>query len=181
MGALQEILIFLVSSLFGLYILAVILRFVLALARADFYNPISQVIVTVTNPPLRLLRRIIPSIGRIDTAAVVLVLALKLIELSIISLLIGSGIALLPLLLIAIRQILTLLVWVYIVTLIVEAIMSWFGPSMAHNPLAGLLRGINRPLLAPIRRVLPPLGMIDLSPLIAILGLNILLILLRAL
>lgn len=181
-AALQNVSIFLVSTLFSLYILMILLRTLLAMARADFYNPISQFLVTATDPALRPLRRVLPSIGMIDTAAFFLMFALKILEIWLVALLSGLAIGLGILLLASLFQLLQLVIYVYIFSIIIEAVMSWFaaGGSMRPNPLASLLHSLNRPLLAPLRRILPQTGMIDLSPLVAIIGLNVLLILLNS-
>lgn len=182
MGAIGNALVFLVATLFTLYIGAVALRFLLALVRADFYNPLSQFIVTVTNPLLRPLRRLIPAVGRIDTAAVVLLLALALAKTGLVVLLAGMPILAVPIVALAIRDLVEIFIYLYIGSLIGEAVMSWLAAARGgYHPLAVLLADLNRPLLAPIRRVIPPLGMVDLSPLIALLVLNALLIVLHSL
>ena len=72
--------IFLIDTLFSLYILAIVLRFLLQWTRADFYNPISQFLVKITHPPIKQLRRFIPSVGKIDTSSLVLALALQMVS-----------------------------------------------------------------------------------------------------
>ena len=76
---LTDPIIFLIDTLFSLYILAVLLRFLLQWCGADFYNPISQFLVKATHPPLKILRRFVPSIGKIDTSSLILVLALQML------------------------------------------------------------------------------------------------------
>ncbi len=179
---LQNVAVFLVSTLFSLYILILMLRTLLALSRADVYNPISQFLISATQPVLRPLRRLLPSVGPIDSAAFFLIFTLKLMELWLIALLSGIGVGLLALMVLSLVQLARLVIYIYIVSLIIEAVMSWFmaGGGMRHNPLASLLHSLNRPLLAPLRRALPQTGMIDLSPLVAIIGLNVLLILISS-
>ncbi|OBS08147.1 YggT family protein [Acidihalobacter prosperus] len=180
MGAGAQIGLFLVNAVFSFYIIVVLLRFLLALVRANFYNPISQFVVTLTNPPLKLLRRIIPSVGRIDSASVVLLIALQIAEIYLTAWLQGITPPLLPVLLIALRELLVLLVYVYIGAIIVQALLSWVSPmGGGYNPVAGVLDSLTAPLLAPLRRVVPLIGMIDLTPLVALLLLNVALILVR--
>lgn len=160
-------LVFLIKTAFGLYILAVLLRFLLQLSRADFYNPVSQVLVKVTQPVLRPLRRVIPGIAGIDIAAVVLLIALQLIELVLVSLVqTGAVVSLLPLLVLAVAELLDLVLNVYLVAIIVQAILSWVQPG--YNPATAILYSLTEPVLRPAQRIIPPLGGLDLSPLVVI-------------
>ncbi len=178
MNVLQQIGAFLIESLFSLYIGAVILRMLLGYAGANFYNPLSQFLVKVTNPVLVPLRRFIPSIGKIDTAAVVLALGLTLIK-TILLLLIGYGdFSLIAALIYSIIDLIKVVIWIYIISLIIQAVMSWVG-SAHGNPVAPLIQSLTDPLLRPIRRVVPNVGALDLSPMVAILLLNILLIIVQ--
>lgn len=179
----NNVAVFLIHTLFTLYIVAVVVRFLLAWVRADFYNPLSQAIVQITNPVLIPLRRAIPSLGQVDTASIVLAVGLKLLELWLLALIGGVGFNLPALLIIAILQLLELVVWIFIVSIIVQAIMSWVSPSSSHygNPMASILYSLNEPLLRPVRRVIPQIGMLDLSPLVVLIGLNVVLIVLRSL
>jgi YggT family protein len=181
---LQDISVFLVSTLLSLYVIALMLRMLLAMARADFYNPISQFLVTVTNPPVLLLRRFVPPVGRLDTAVLLLIVVLKMLEIWLVATMRGVNPPFGVVFMVTVFQLLQLLIYIYIVSIIIHAIMSWFmaaGGQMGRNPLSGLLNSLNRPILDPIRRVMPRMGMVDLSPLVAIIGLNVLLILLRSL
>ncbi|MEJ2059436.1 MAG: YggT family protein [Gammaproteobacteria bacterium] len=183
-GMGQDIGAFLVHTLFTIYIVIVMLRVLLALVRADFYNPMSQFIVRATNPVLVPFRRLIPSIGRIDTGAIVLLLLLKLIELALLLMLgggnFGQSMSVLPLLLfMAVFELIRLLINVYIFALIIQAVLSWVSPGAYGNPMALLLYSLTEPLLRPIRNILPPMGMIDFSPMAAIILLYILQIVLN--
>lgn len=183
MQALQNVTEFLVGTLLSLYVSALILRMLLGMSKADFYNPVSQFLVTITNPPLRILRRFIPAAGPIDTASLLLALVLKMLEIGIIAGLHGVAVPIFGLLLISVVSLLKLVIWIYIISIIVQAVMSWFQASggMGRNPVADLVYSLNRPVLNPIRRILPSTGMVDLSPLVAIIGLNVLLILINSL
>ena len=180
---LQEISIFLISTLLSLYVIALMLRMLLAMARADFYNPISQFLVTITNPPVLLLRRFVPSVGRLDTAVLLLIVVLKMLEIWLVAVLRGFDPAIGTVFMVGVFQVLQLLIYIYIVAIIIQVVLSWImaaGGNMGRNPLTNLLYSLNRPILDPIRRVMPQMGMMDLSPLVAIIGLNVLLILLRS-
>jgi len=164
---------FLITTLFSLYILAVMLRFLLGAVRADFYNPISQFLVRITNPLLLPLRRIIPGIGKYDTASLVLLLILQFISLVVIVLLRGGNIAFIPLLAAAIIKIILLLINVFIFAIFVQVILSWINPG-TYNPVNALLNSLTSPVLRPIQRVIPPVSGMDLSPLFALIGLQVL-------
>ena len=181
-NAFGNVSVFLIHTLFTLYILVVMLRFLLAWVRADFYNPLSQFLVTATNPVLVPLRRFIPSLGSIDTASIVLMLGLKLIELWLLAWIGGVAFNLPLMVVVAVFQLFELFIYIFIVSIIIQAIMSWVSPGMQYyqSPIGSILHSLNEPLLRPVRRVVPRIGMVDLSPLIAIIGLNVVLILLRS-
>lgn len=184
MNALQEIAVFLISTLFQLYIVVVMLRILLGWAKADFYNPISQFIVNLTNPVLLPIRRFIPSLGKIDTAAVVLALSLMVVKLLLLALLgdkayPGFGLLIVFIFFVAILDLIKLTIWIFIFSLIVEAVISWLGNSY-NNPVASITFSLNQPLLKPLRRFNLSVGMVDLTPLAAILLLQVLLILIES-
>jgi YggT family protein len=160
--------IFVIDTVFSLYILAVLLRFLLQWCGADFYNPISQFLVKVTHPPLKILRRFVPSIGKIDTSSLVLMLALQMLADFSISLLIsGSMINIGALTLTAIAQLISLLLNIFVFTIFASAILSWINPGSFYST-ASILTTLSNPLLNLIRRIIPDLGGIDLSPLVAL-------------
>jgi YggT family protein len=164
---------FLVSTLFSLYIIAVMLRFLLGLVRADFYNPVSQFLVRITNPLLIPLRKVVPSIGKFDSAALLLMIVLQLAAITLILLLRGDGISSAVLVIITLATLISLLISVYMFAIIVEVIISWMNPG-SYNPVSSLLHSLTNPLLRPIRHLVPPIAGIDLSPLFAIIGLQVL-------
>jgi YggT family protein len=164
---------FLISTLFSLYIMAVMLRFLLGLVRADFYNPVSQFLVRITNPLLIPLRKIVPSIGKFDSAAMLVMIVLQLAAITLILLLRGEGISSAILVIITLATLISLLINVYMFAIIVEVIISWMNPG-SYNPVSSLLHSLTSPLLRPIRHLVPPIAGIDLSPLFAILGLQVL-------
>ncbi len=176
MEALQNVGIFLVQTLFSFYIGAVLIRFLLALSRANFYNPLSQFLVKITNPVLVPLRRMIPAVGKLDTAAIVLALGLTLLKFFLLDLL---GLQLDNIVIISIADLLHTVVNIYIFALIIQAVLSWVGNSH-DNPLADILNSLTEPLLRPIRQFVPVIGMVDLAPMAAILLLYIVLIVLQS-
>jgi YggT family protein len=171
--------VFLIQTLFGFYILAVMLRFLFQWARADFYNPLVQFLVKLTNPPLVPLRRLIPGFMGLDMAAVVLMLALQFLELLLILLLSGQGANLMGLLVLTIAELLGLLINVLFWAVIIQAILSWFSPDYRH-PAVRLLHQLTEPVLRPARRLLPPFSGLDLSPILVLIALQLLKLLLVA-
>ncbi len=171
--------VFLVQTVFGLYILAVMLRLILQVARADFYNPVSQFLVKATNPPLVPMRRMIPGVMGIDVAAIVLMLILKAIEIFLITLMSGVSLSIMGLIVFSIADLLELLLNVFFFTILIQVILSWVNPG-GHNPAVALLYGINEPLLSRARRLIPPISGFDLSPIVVMITLQLLSILLIA-
>jgi YggT family protein len=163
---------FLIETIFGLYILIVMLRFLLQWARADFYNPVSQFIVKATQPALKPLRKIIPGIGGLDAAALVFMIILKLVELWLVTGLLGLSPQIGGLVILSIADLLGLLINVFIFSILIQVIVSWVNPGM-HNPVMGLLHSLTEPLLGPARRVIPPISGLDLSPIVVIIILQL--------
>lgn len=165
-----------VYSLMSLFLVIVILRFLLQLVRADFYNPVSQSIVKITMPLLKPLRKFIPSVLGIDTASVVLIIVVQLVATSLLAMVSGVwGIILnpLPLILWGLVGALTIISSIFFWCMIISIIGSFIAP-MSNHPLLTLANQIINPLTAPIRKVIPPLGgVLDISPIIVLLGLKI--------
>lgn len=177
MGYFSNALVFLISTAFGLYILAVMLRFLFQLFRADFRNPFSQFLLTITTPVLRPLRQIIPGIMGIDWPAVVLLLLLKMAELFIVGVLQGAVLPIGNMIIIAIASLLQTAVYIIIFALIIRAVLSWVAPG-TYNYMVGLLNSITEPLLSPIRRRMPATGDMDFSLLVLLVLLQLVLMLL---
>lgn len=178
MEAMRDIANLLVQTFFNLYLLALLLRLLLQMARADFYNPISQFLVKATQPVLAPMRRLIPSIGNFDSATIVVVLLLQIIATAILVLLKGYS---LP-------NPITLLMWgalgtvgmiinIYFVAILASIILSWVAPG-SYNPTILLLHQLTEPVMAPFRKIIPPLGGLDLSPIFVFLSINVLQIIL---
>ena len=180
MNPMMEIAYLLTQTFFSLLLMVVILRLLLQMSRADFYNPISQALVKVSNPLLLPLRRFIPPLGKIDSASVVLALLVQML-------------AIVPLLLIfgaRIPNIVTLLGWsvigclalvanLYFFGILINIILSWVAPG-THHPAAALLYQLTEPVMQPFRKLIPPMGGIDLSPILVFLSINVVQILIKS-
>lgn len=172
-------LVFLVDILLGLYILAVLLRFLFQVVRADFYNSFSQALVTITNPTLAPLRRVIPGFYGIDVAAIVLLLILQCLKNFIIWLIQGVQPKVMGLVVVSAADLLQLTLWVFIMAIFIRVILSWVSPYAARqHPAVGLLNNLTDPLMRPARHMIPPMGGIDLSPIVVFILLYLTIILL---
>ncbi|MBQ0732246.1 MAG: YggT family protein [Oleispira antarctica] len=164
MTPLTQVGMLVINTLVGLYLLVVVLRFLLQLVRADFYNPVSQFIVKATNPLLIPLRKVIPGWGGIDIASLVLALLVQAIAVVLILLLNGIQ----PPIQVALWAsigVLSLLLKVYFWGLLITVIASWVAPN-SYNPVLILINQILEPVMKPIRKIMPDMGGIDLSPII---------------
>jgi len=159
--------VFLIDTVFSLYILAVMLRFLLQWTQADFYNPVSQFLVKITHPPLRVMRRFVPALGRIDTSSLLLALLLQMLANVSILALKGIGIGFVALALLSLTDLLKMLLDIFVYAIFAGAILSWFAAG-SYGSAASILYSLTEPLLSVCRRLLPDLGGIDLSPLIAL-------------
>jgi YggT family protein len=179
MGAINEIFGYLIQTIISLYLLAMLLRFLLQLVKADFYNPMSQFLVKVTNPVVVPLRRLIPGYGGLDLSSLLLSIVLQL--LAIIALLLLNGLAL-PnpglLLLWSVLGVIGLLVNIYFFALLAMIILSWVAPGSNH-PAIHLLHQITEPVMAPFRKALPSMGGLDFSPILVFILINVIQIALR--
>ncbi len=173
MNALNDILVYLIQILLSLFLLAMLLRFLLQLVRADFYNPISQFLVKVTNPLVLPLRKVIPGYAGVDLASLLLAVLLQLLAIVAILLLSGIGMPSIALLLIwSVLGIVSLLVNIYFFALLAMIILSWVAPGSNH-PAIYLLYQITEPIMAPLRKLLPPMGGLDFSPILVFILINI--------
>ncbi len=179
MNALNEIFIYLLQTLLSLYLLAMLLRFLLQLVRADFYNPICQFLVKVTNPLVIRLRRVIPGLGGIDLSSLLLSILIKLAGIVILILLYGVPLPSVVLLLLwSALGVIGLLVNIYFFALLAMIILSWVAPGSNH-PAIYLLHQITEPVMAPFRKALPPMGGMDFSPILVFILINVIQIALR--
>ena len=164
-----------VQVLFGLYILAVLLRFLFQLVRADFYNPISQFLVVLTNPLLKPLRRVIPGLFGVDLASLVLLFALQMLEMYVLTWLNNMTPGLLSLTVASLVSLVRLVINVYFYAVLLRVILSWFMPyGVRQNPAGDLLVSLTEPLMRPARRLIPAVGGLDLSPIAVLVGLQLL-------
>lgn len=157
--------IFLIETFSRLYLLTFLLRILLQIARADFYNPVSQFIVTVTNPLVVPARRIIPSIRNFDFPTFLILFVLQAMVLIVIFALRGGFLPVVSLLWLTLLTLATMTLWIYIFCVLIWVLMSWVG-QRGYSPFAQFVGQLVNPLLRPVRRICPDIGGLDLSPLI---------------
>ena len=160
-------LVFLVQTLFDLYIIVVLVRLILQITRADFYNPVSQFIVKVTSQVLNPIRKVIPGYGGIDIASILLIVALKFIEIVILALILSGGLQVFAAIIWTLPALVELLLNFFLFAIFIQAILSWVSPD-PYNPVMRILNSITQPVLTPLRNAIPAFSGIDLTPMIAI-------------
>ncbi|AIA74803.1 YggT family protein [Halomonas sp. XH26] len=164
----------LVNSLINIYLFLLMLRFLLQASRADYYNPLSQSVVKITQPVVGLFQGFLgPVAGRFDLATLAAGFVLKVVSMLAIFMVIGVGMPPIPGLLIAgIAALANAILKIYFFAMIVMIILSWVAPNASH-PGALLVMQLVEPIMAPVRKVIPPLGMIDLSPIVVFIAINL--------
>lgn len=180
MQPLFQIATLIIQTVASLYLVFVVLRFMLQLARADFYNPFSQAIVKVTNPLLMPLRKVVPGFFGVDFACIVLALLISFIAIEL-NLLVITGSLHNPgvILIWAVLGLLKLITYIIFGGLIITIIASFIAPHSSH-PILTLVHQLMTPIRAPFSKILPPMGGLDFSPILIILAINIVWILLDA-
>lgn len=161
--------VFLIDILFHLYTVVLMLRLILQWARADFYNPVSQFIVKITNPLVRPLRKIIPGFFGIDFATLVLILALTSIKILIVYSLSGYSLVSGLLVITVLLDTIDLLLNIFLFAIIIQALLSWVNPD-PYNPVVALLNSLTWPILKHFRKLIPPISGFDISPIFAIIA-----------
>ena len=164
-------LVYIINTLSMLVTFVFLLRFWLPWFGADFRNPIAQGILRVTSPVINPLRRIVPSIGRIDTATILVLFIVQAGTVLLIMFLSGNPITAKFVVLSSIMGLLQQSVRIFTFAIIIRIVLSWFAPQ-THNPATALLASMTDPILRPFRRFIPPIGGFDISPLFAIIALT---------
>ena len=163
---------FLITTLFDIYMGLLLLRMILQWVRADFYNPLSQMIWKLTNPPVLPLRNIIPRWKNLDTAALLVLVVVAIVYVALVGWIFTTGIAPLSIVWYALLKCIVAVIHVYFISLFAQAVLSWLGPGV-NNPAANILWSMNEPLLRPVRKFIPLVAGLDLSPLVVMLALQV--------
>ena len=164
---------FLIQSLFGMYLLILMLRVILQFNRAEFHNPVSQFVIKLTNPVVMPLRKFIPSYPRVDLAVVLVLLILDMFKLLAIAwIALDSVPNPFGLFIWSLGDLSKILINILFYAIIISVVLSWLMPTL-QNPLTSIVHRITAPLLSMARRMIPPVSGFDLSPLVVIIGLKL--------
>jgi len=169
---------FVLETIFGLFVLAALVRFWMQAFRAPARNPIAQFSMALTDFAVKPLRRLIPGFMRMDWASLVVALALEFVlqvlEFTVLAGALPNGGVLSALLFLAFVRLVRLSIYIFIVVIIAQAVMSWVSP---YHPAAPFFNALSDPLLKPVRRFIPPIGGVDISPVFVLIGLQLILML----
>jgi YggT family protein len=172
-----QALIYIIEALSTLVLIAFLLRFWLPWFRVDFRNPVAQAILRITSPLIVPIRRVLPPIGKLDTATIVVMFGIKYLTIWIVLLLAGVTAGILTIAIASVFGLVHLSVNIFMFVIIISIVLSWIAPN-TYNPVSAMVHAIAEPLLRPFRRLVPPLGGIDISPVFALILLGALRILL---
>lgn len=170
-------LVFVLNVVVGLYLLLVLLRLFLPVVGANFHNPLAQGILKATSPLVIPVRRILPPLGRIDTATVVVAFGIQYLLLWLLAVIQGFPLGIVNLLVGAVFALLFTTIRLFTYAIIIRVIISWISPG-TYNPAIELIASLTDPVIRPFRKLLPPMGGFDISPLFALLALGVATILL---
>ena len=159
--------VFIVNAVTSLYLLVLLLRFWMPLLGADFRNPLAQGILRLTSPLVIPLRRILPAVGRIDTATVLVAFIIQYVTILILLLIIGERAGFVPIAVTAIVKLVVLSINLFVYAIFIRIILSWLSQG-AYNPATAIITTLTEPVLRPFRRIIPPLGGLDISPVFAV-------------
>ena len=162
-----QALVFVVNAVAQLYLFVLLLRILLPWLGADYRNPITQAILKITSPVVVPLRRIIPPVGRVDTATVLVAFIIQYLLILLILLIFGRTADIGTIALTAVVDLVLLLLRLFVFAIIIRVILSWISPG-GYNPALAIIHALTDRVLLPFRRIIPPLGGLDLSPLVAI-------------
>ena len=167
MTQLTNGLLFLVRIIFNAYLLIIMLRVLFDLFGTDYFNPISQFIWRVSNPPIKLIKKVIPNLKKFNMAALVLIIVLELVKLYLFVLIAGEIPNILGLFVWAFAGLLSQFVSLYFYLILFSVILSWIMPTY-RTPISVVLFRLTDPILAPARKIIPPIAGLDLSPIVVI-------------
>jgi YggT family protein len=169
---MRDALTFIFRTLLDLYVITFVLRLILQWVRADFRNPLTQFVLRVTNPLVIPARRLIPAVGNLDTATLVVILLLELLmTVVMINLACLGSAGFGQILFLTVLRVIYLTLRIYLFIILIYVVLSWISPG-TYNPAVKLLASIADPVLRPLRRVIPTIAGLDLSALFAIIGIQ---------
>jgi YggT family protein len=159
--------VFIVNAVTSLYLLVLLLRFWMPFLRADFRNPLAQGILRLTSPLVVPVRRIVPPLGRLDTATVLVAFIIQYVTVFLLLIIVGQTAGFVPIAATAVVKLVVLSINLFVYAIFIRVILSWVAQG-SYNPATAIIATLTEPVLRPFRRLLPPMGGFDLSPIIAI-------------
>ncbi|MCH7744221.1 MAG: YggT family protein [Proteobacteria bacterium] len=154
--------VYLIQTFFGIYFILIMVRFLMQVARVDFYNPLCQGIVKVTDPAIKPLRRVLPTVRGVDFATLTVAFIVQLIAVVLVMLIVGGYPFLPEYIAWVFLGMFSIIFDIYFFALLVMVISSWIAPYSNH-PALSLINQLTEPLCKPARKLLPPMGGIDFS------------------
>lgn len=175
-ASLNNAILFLINTVFDLYLFVLCIRLILAWSRADYFNPITRTIIQLTQPIIAPLRRLIPNYARIEFSTLTFIIFLEIIKIYILSLLLMADASITIIMIMALQSVIKLILNTFFYAIILHVILSWVRPG--YSPLGQVLIQLSSPILRPCQRLIPPIGGLDFSPVLALIILQFLIILL---
>ncbi len=170
---IQKALILIVTSVFYCCNAILVLRILLELIKVRYYNPMVQSVIKISEPGLRPLRKILPRIKTIDTAALLVLILFTFLKLEILFMIqSGDFPSIIAILILIIPDVINLVIDIFFWAILIGVFISWV-PQLMHSPIAELLESLASPIMHPIRKIIPNAGGFDISPLFAILMLKL--------
>lgn len=164
---ISSAIVFIVNAITSLYLLVLLLRFWLPWLQADFRNPLAQGILRLTSPVIIPVRRIVPPFGKLDTATVLVAFIIQYLTVLLLLLIVGQTAGIVPIALTAVVKLVALSINLFVYAIFIRIILSWVAQG-TYNPATAIITTLTEPVLRPFRRILPPMGGFDISPIFAI-------------
>jgi len=164
--------VYIIQTFFGLYTIVMMLRFLMQVSRTDYYNPICQVIVKITDPAIRPFRTVLPTVYGVDFATLTVAFIIQLVAVMLIMMLFGYSFFLPIYVAWVLVGLFSIILKIYFFALLISVISSWIAPYSNH-PALSLIHQITEPICTPARKLLPPMGGIDFSIILVFVFINI--------
>lgn len=164
---ISSAIVFIINAITSLYLLVLLLRFWMPWLRADFRNPLAQGILRLTSPLVVPMRRVVPSFGRLDSSTVLVAFAIQYLTVFVLLLILGQSAGIAAIALTALVKLVVLSINLFVYAIFVRIVLSWIAQG-GYNPATAIIATLTEPVLRPFRRLIPPIGGFDISPIFAI-------------
>jgi len=163
---IADAIVFIVQAIANLYLLVLLLRLWLPVLRADFRNQLAQAILKITSPLVIPMRRVMPSLGRVDTATILVAFVIQYLTILLVLLIYGKTSGFAPIAITAVVNLVFLSLRLFAFAILIRVVLSWVSPG-GYNPATAIISTLTEPVLRPFRRLIPPIGGLDISPIFA--------------